>query len=95
MEARLAKIRAKEKAQKMKYLKGDQGFKKRKTEKTDDHDDEDQFVLDDYESDNESREDKKGFYSAATLELMEKMGMGPSASKPVEEEVEDETKVNS
>jgi hypothetical protein len=31
MEARLEKIRAKEKAQREKYLKGDQTFKKRKT----------------------------------------------------------------
>jgi chromosome transmission fidelity protein 1 len=93
METRLAKIRAKEKAQKIKYLKGDQDFKRRKTEKADDQDGEEQFILDDYDSDGEQPKDSGSFYSAATLELMAKMGMGPSASKPVEEEAEDETKV--
>jgi chromosome transmission fidelity protein 1 len=93
MEARLAKIRAKEKAQKIRYLKGDQDFKKRKTFKDEEQDDEEQFVLDDYESDQDDGNKRGGFYSAATLELMEKMGMGPSASRSTEEEIEDETKV--
>ncbi|EHK97761.1 putative ATP-dependent RNA helicase CHL1 [Glarea lozoyensis 74030] len=93
METRLAKIRAKEKAQKTKYLKGDQEFKRRKTERVDDQDDEEQFVLDDYDSDTEVSQNRSGFYSAATLELMEKMGMGPSALKPLEEEAEDEIKM--
>jgi chromosome transmission fidelity protein 1 len=93
METRLAKIRAKEKAQKVKYMKGDQEFKRRKTEKVDEQDDEEQFILDDYDSDTELGKDRSGFYSAATLELMEKMGMGPSSLKPLEEEAEDEIKV--
>jgi chromosome transmission fidelity protein 1 len=93
METRLAKIRAKEKVQKLRYLKGDQDFKRRKTDKTEDQDDEEQYVLDDYESEDENGKDRGGFYSAATLELMEKMGMGPSALRPAEDEVDDETKV--
>jgi chromosome transmission fidelity protein 1 len=98
MEARLEKIRAKEKAQKDRYMKGDQNFKKRKTDASGDRIDkgEEQFLLDDYDSDAEKTGDKKnrldGVYSAATLELMEQLGMGKT---PREEEVEaeDETKV--
>lgn len=98
LEERLAKIRAKEKAQKVKYIKGDQSFKKRKTnvEADEKEDDEEQFVLEDYDSDtelNSSRKGGDGTYSAATLELMSKLGMGPNALKVEEEEAEDETKV--
>lgn len=98
MEARLAKIRAKEKAQRDKYLKGDQPSKKRKTEAERTEDDEDQYVLDDYESDREksgfkNRGDAPGF-SAATLELMGKLGMGLSAQAEEEDEAEDEIKVS-
>jgi len=95
MEARLAKIRAKEKAQEERYLKGNQKYKKRKTdtEKSDGAlDDEEQFVLDDYDSDTESSSKKgataESSLSAATLELMEKLGM--NVSGPTEEEVEAE-----
>jgi len=100
MEVRLAKIRAKEKAQRDRFLRGDQSFKKRKVDpgKNED-DDEEQFVLDDYESDHEGSGVKTSSaavgFSAATLELMNKLGMGPPASKEEEEEVEDEIKVNS
>jgi chromosome transmission fidelity protein 1 len=98
MEARLAKIRAKEKAQREQYLKGEQPFKRRKTEADKkDENDEEQFVLDDYDSDREQSNLKKGAdttgFSAATLELMGKLGMGTSAPDE-EEEVEDEVKVN-
>ncbi|KAE9369378.1 DNA repair helicase [Stipitochalara longipes BDJ] len=98
MEARLAKIRAKEKAQREKYLKGDQTFKKRKTntEKEDD-DDEEQFVLDDYDSDREQGTFKKEVaatgFSTATLELMDKLGMGTSTANEEDDEVEDEIKI--
>jgi chromosome transmission fidelity protein 1 len=85
MEARLAKIRAKEKAQRDKYLQGEQPFKK-------------QFVLDDYDSDREQNNLKKGAdttgFSAATLELMGKLGMGTSAPDNEEDGVEDEIKVS-
>jgi chromosome transmission fidelity protein 1 len=97
MEARLAKIRAKEKAQRDRYMKGDPNFKKRKTnvESSEKDDDEEQFVLDDYDSDEEQRssKDKGSLYSAKTLELMEKLGMGASMLKEEEDEVEEETKV--
>ncbi len=98
MEARLAKIRAKEKAQREKYLKGDQNFKRRKTEVEKDEDDEEQYVLDDYDSDREQSNLMKGAattgFSAATLELMGKLGMGASAPAEEEVEVEDEIKVS-
>jgi len=99
MEARLAKIRAKEKAQREKYLKGDQTFKKRRTNaEKDDDDDEEQFVLEDYDSDREQGSLKKGVaatgFSAATLELMNKLGMGTSTANEEEDEVEDEIKVS-
>lgn len=99
MEARLAKIRAKEKSQRDKYFKGDQNFKKRKTESKDDDDDDDaQYILEDYESGDEKSSNSGGassVFSAATLELMSKAGMGPMTSRDEDEEVEDETKVNS
>ncbi|TVY89101.1 ATP-dependent DNA helicase, partial [Lachnellula willkommii] len=96
MEARLAKIRAKEKAQKDRYLKGDHQVKKRKTdaEASGKDGDEVQFVLDDYDSDQEQQSTKEGsLYSAKTLELMEQLGMGSSIAKEEEEEVEEETKI--
>lgn len=98
LEERLAKIRAKEKAQKVKYIKGDQSFKKRKTnsEAGEMDDDEEKFVLEDYDSDtelNNSRKGGDGTYSAATLELMSKLGMGPNTLKAEEEQAEDEIKV--
>jgi chromosome transmission fidelity protein 1 len=98
MEARLARIRTKEKAQRDKYMKGDQGFKKRKVDanKTD-NGDEEQFVLEDYDSDQEngSKGGKSGgTFSAATLELMAKIGMGPVAAKEEEDETEDDIKVS-
>ena len=102
MEARLAKIRAKEMAQREKYLKGDQKYKKRKTDtaKTNGEDvDEEQFILEDYDSDGEQPGPRKGGsagngLSAATLELMEKLGMSINGLKEEEIEAEDETKVN-
>lgn len=97
MEARLAKIRAKEKVQKDRYLKGDHQVKKRKTyaETPGKDGDEEQFVLDDYDSDQEQQSTKEGsLYSAKTLELMEQLGMGSSIAQEEEEEVEEETKVS-
>lgn len=100
MEARLSKIRAKEKAQRQQYLRGESAQKKRKPEsnqKGDSDQDEEQFVLDDYESDDEKLNSKTaggGGLSAATLELMEKLGMNIGAPKEDDEEEEDEIKVN-
>ncbi|CZT50071.1 related to ATP-dependent RNA helicase CHL1 [Rhynchosporium secalis] len=93
MEARLAKIRAKEKAQREKYLKGDQSFKRRKVEIANDGDDEEQFVLDDYDSDREQSGSSTRGLSAKTLEMMSRIGMGPVALADEEEEVEDEIKI--
>lgn len=99
MEARLARIRAKEKVQRDKYLKGDQGVKRRRVDvdKGDDGDEE-QFVLEDYESDQELNGTKGGksggVFSAATLELMAKIGMGPVTPKEEEDEAEDEIKAS-
>jgi chromosome transmission fidelity protein 1 len=98
MEARLAKIRAKEKAQREKYLKGDEAFKRRKTTADKDEDDEEQFVLEDYESDHEQNSRKEGIaatgFSAATLELMGQLGMGTTVADDEEDEMEDEIKVS-
>jgi chromosome transmission fidelity protein 1 len=97
MEARLAKIRAKEKAQREKYLKGDETFKRRKTAADKDEDGDEQFVLEDYDSDLEQSSHKKGItatgFSAATLELMGKLGMGTTVPDD-EDEMEDEIKVS-
>lgn len=98
MGARLANIRAKEKAQRDRYLQGDQGFKRRKTEaEKKGEDDEEQFVLEDYDSDQEQSKPNKGVaatgFSAATLELMSELGMGAAENKE-EDEVEDEMKVS-
>ena len=99
METRLAKIRAKEKAQRERYLKGDQAFKRRKTEaEKGGDDDEEQFVLEDYDSDREQSSVQKGVastgFSAATLELMNKLGLGFTNTAEEEDEVEDEIKVS-
>ncbi|KAE8448233.1 hypothetical protein EG329_009663 [Mollisiaceae sp. DMI_Dod_QoI] len=98
MEARLARIRTKEKAQRDKYLKGDQGFKRRKVDsEKSNEDDEEQFVLEDYDSDQEQNGSKggksDGVFSAATLELMAKIGMGPLTATEEEDEAEDAIKV--
>lgn len=99
METRLAKVRAKEKAQKESYLRGTHLSKKRRTGgeyRSEDNEDE-QFVLDDYESDNETHDRKKtgdnAVYSTTTLKLMEQMGMG-NISQDEEIVEEDETKVS-
>jgi hypothetical protein len=100
MEARLAKIRAKEKAQREKYLRGEPASKRRKKEKDKiaEREDEEQFVLDDYESDQEgeglmAKGDVGNGLSAETLALMEKLGMNLGLLKEEEEELEDEIKV--
>ncbi|TVY64194.1 ATP-dependent DNA helicase CHL1, partial [Lachnellula suecica] len=97
MEARLAKIRAKEKAERERYLRGDHKFKKRKpnTELREKEEDEEQFVLDDYDSDQDQcgPKDEGSLYSTETLKLMESLGMGTSLPKEEDEEIEEETKI--
>lgn len=101
MEARLAKIRAAEKSRREKYLKGRPHSKRRKIEekeKAGDGDHEEQFALDDYDSDREgeaamAKGDVRNGLSAETLALLEKLGMNLGPLKDEEEEFEDETKV--
>lgn len=103
LEARLVKVRAKEKAQRERYLKGEQGLKRRKidgADKLENENGEEEFVLDDYESDEEgaSKSSTSGGpegiqYSTETLALMEKLGMNAGSGKEEEEELEEEVKV--
>lgn len=101
MEARLAKIRAKEKAQKAKFIKGGQDQKRRKldsaTTKAVAQDDE-EFMLDDYDSDQEiaarsKNDDTAEGLSAGTLALMDKLGMVIKPRQDGDEE-DDEMKVS-
>ncbi|KAH8819716.1 helicase C-terminal domain-containing protein [Xylogone sp. PMI_703] len=97
IETRLTKARAKDKAELDRYTNGGKVHKKRKVdvESANDQGGEDQFFLDDYESDSESTVTKtKGDtigLSAQTLELMNKLGM--NAKPEEEEEIEDEMKI--
>lgn len=98
MEARLAKIRAKEKAQRTQPLRAGTASKKRRLEEEQAADDmdEDQFVLDDYESDLDvakrpATENSTGL-SVETLALMEKAGTN-FFKKPEEDEVVEEEEI--
>lgn len=98
LENRLAKIRAKEKAVRDRYMRGEQHHKKRKVDvgKNDEEDDE-QYVLDDYDSDREQTGSKFGStesgLSAETIALLRQAGIGLQAVKEEDEELEDEIKV--
>jgi chromosome transmission fidelity protein 1 len=102
MEARLAKIRTKEKAQREKYLRGEPLLKRRKTEDKNEargEEEVEQFVLEDYDSDREGegpidKGDARNGLSAETLALMEKLGMNLGPPKEKEDELEDEIKVH-
>ena len=100
MEARLAKIRAKEKAQRDRFMRDSQGHKKRKLDpsavKLGVQDDA-EFVLDDYDSDQEAvtklkKNDTGDGLSADTLALMDKLGMVIKPRQDDEGEDEDEIK---
>jgi chromosome transmission fidelity protein 1 len=100
VEARLAKVRAKEKAQREKYLKEPNAKRRRMEDKTNNGvaEDEEQFVLDEYDSDREGKAsagkgDVTSGLSAETLALMEKLGMNVGPAKEEDEELEDEVKV--
>lgn len=99
LETRLSKVRANEKALRQQYLRGESVHKKRKPEPGqagEAEDDEEQFVLDDYDSADEKSNYKTGGtsgLSAATLELMGKLGMSIGAAKEDDDEGEDEIKV--
>ena len=100
MEARLSTIRAKEKTQRDRYLKGNTNQKRRKTEvvQSSSEEGDEQFVLEDYNSDGErsglKNGSKAGNLSTTTLELMEKLGMDVGRLKEDDEVAEDEAKVN-
>jgi chromosome transmission fidelity protein 1 len=103
MEARLAKIRSQEKAQRERYLKGEPAAKRRKIggnkDLPVDESDAEQFMLNNYDSDTEHRMSKStgegsSTLSAETLALMEKFGMSLGPPKPeAEEEMEEEIQV--
>jgi chromosome transmission fidelity protein 1 len=104
LEARLKRVRAREKAMRERYLGGEQGNKRRKVEGLDQNvrvDDDEQFLLDEYDSDEEGGNKSIGSaasgvsLSADTLALMEKLGMSINPVKEEEEEFEDEIKVGS
>ncbi|RDW73743.1 hypothetical protein BP5796_07185 [Coleophoma crateriformis] len=95
MESRLAEIRAKEKAQHERYLSGASTQKRRKVDAKKDtfNDEEDQFVLEDYDSDGEQLNTSTSGLSSATLALMEKLGMVGGPPKEEEAEVQEEIKI--
>jgi chromosome transmission fidelity protein 1 len=97
---RIAKIKAKEKRAKERYESGEPKYKRQKLVSGDaDKDDEAQFVLDDYESDEESHKrartgtfDESGL-SAETQALMASLGYSADAPKEDDGEAPDETKI--
>ncbi|KAL9606008.1 MAG: hypothetical protein Q9179_000796 [Wetmoreana sp. 5 TL-2023] len=79
LEFRLAKIRDKESCQRRQYEKGEPAMKRAKLNQGPKIDEERQFVLDDYESDDENgrsavERSRDESLSAATLDLMQKLG---------------------
>jgi chromosome transmission fidelity protein 1 len=95
---RIAKVKAKEKRAKERYESGEPRYKRQKlaTSERSGADDEAQFVLDDYESDEEHDKaantfDESGL-SAETQALMQQLGYA-DASKADEGETPDETKI--
>lgn len=100
LDDRIAKVKAKEKRIKEHYESGEPRHKKPKHGPVvggDDDDDEAQYVLDDYESDNESTVRASGTFndsgiSAETQALMEKLGYTTDLPQREEEDI-DETKI--
>ena len=98
---RLANIKAKEKRAKERYESDKPRYKRQKTAAGDanDKDDEAQFVLDDYESDEElDKAARPGTFSdsglsAETHALMEQLGYSTGTTKNEEGEVPDETRI--
>jgi chromosome transmission fidelity protein 1 len=97
---RIAKIKVKEKRAKERYESGEPKYKRQKLAAGDANDDEEaQFVLDDYESDDESHKrakpgtfDESGL-SAETQALMGSLGYFADAPKEDDGEAPDETKI--
>ena len=99
LEARLEAVRKREEKVRARDANGEPPFKRRK--KVDDETisrdaDEEQFVLDDYESDDERHSNKnaQADYSSETTALMEKLGMVlPSSGYGRDEDAIDELKI--
>lgn len=100
LNERIAKIKAKEKRAKERYEGGEPSYKRQRTAPGETNDDnEAQFVLDDYESDQESHKraragvfDESGL-SAETQALMASLGYADDSSKADDGEAPDETKI--
>lgn len=98
-EARLDAVRKREQKVRKRHTNGEPPLKRRKqtTDETPAADpDEEQFVLDDYESDDEKSQRQKGNaeYSSETTKLMEKLGMLlKDARQRPDEEDHDELKI--
>jgi chromosome transmission fidelity protein 1 len=97
---RIAKIKAKEKRAKERYESDEPRYKRQKVGSGDANDDDEaQFVLDDYESDEESsKRARAGTFnesglSAETQALMASLGYSTDASKEDDEDAPDETKI--
>ena len=98
LEARLEAVRRRERKLRARDANGEPPFKKRKQAKDEAGSadlDEDQFVLDDYESDEEQRPQRSGRsdYSSETTQLMEKLGMVLPNNHGQEEDDVDELKI--
>ncbi|KAF3313568.1 ATP-dependent DNA helicase chl1 [Orbilia oligospora] len=108
MEARLQKVREKEKREREQYMRkmNEQqqvrmfGVKRQKPDSSRNAEDlevlEAQFELDDYHSDDDSGDQNDPAFaglSKETIEMMKKVGYGPLRSKEEEEEVPDEIKI--
>lgn len=98
---RLDKIKAKEKRAKERYENGEPRYKRQKLVSggVDGDDNEAQFVLDEYESDDEPRKTMSAMafgesgLSSETQALMEKLGYSDGLSKEEEDDMPDETKI--
>ncbi|EME80861.1 uncharacterized protein MYCFIDRAFT_20311, partial [Pseudocercospora fijiensis CIRAD86] len=93
LEARLSAVRERERKIKERAATEERPFKRQKPAKTDIEDmaEEEQFVLEEYESDDEIKSAGNAQYSAETTKLMEKLGLLPKSgeSQAKEEELEE------
>lgn len=92
LDLRLSAIREREKKIKERHAGGEPAFKKRKQlhETEGNTEDEDQFLLDDYESDKENTTAKRLGFSIETTKLMEQLGLlPPSKDEQTAESVEE------
>ncbi|KAF7185625.1 ATP-dependent DNA helicase chl1 [Pseudocercospora fuligena] len=95
-EARLCAVRERERKVKERAAKEERPFKRQKASKTETEDvaEEEQFVLEDYESDDEIKPAGISQYSTETTKLMEKLGLLPkSGEAQAKEEDLEELKV--